>query len=270
MFFESEKFNISQIVSVTCYEPSLEKKDTYPGCLPTYELMYYIKGSTDLTFNGHRIHMNAGDMLYLPKGILNADYYVDIIEKFALYNVYFDTDEQMPQVPIHISSVTNELRDIYKKLYNEWLSKREGYYFKSIQNFYRILELIKKHRQKYNTNARFRHLTAAEEHISRNYYKTGFKCEKLHQLSGVSYSYFNKLFNEKYGMPPVKYITRLKIKRACELLISGTFTVTQVSEMCGFENVYYFSNVFTKNMGMPPGKFKNLSTVRSNEKERIS
>ena len=266
MFFESEKFNISQIVSVVCYEPSLEKKDIYPGCLPTYELMYYTKGDTYITVNGHRIHMTAGDVLYLPKGILNADYYVDIVEKFALYNVYFDTDEQMPQAPVHIHGVTYELGNIYKKLYNEWLSKRDGYYYKSMQNFYRILELIKKHGQKYNTNAHFRQLAAAEEHISGNYYKTGFECEKLHELSGLSYTYFNKLFNEKYGMPPVKYVTHLKIKRACELLIGGTFTVTQVSEMCGFENVYYFSKVFTKNMGMPPGKFKNLSAVKNNEK----
>ncbi len=266
MFFEGERFNISQIVSVARYEPLLEKKDIYHGCLPTYELIYYIKGSTYLTFNGYRIHMNAGDVLYLPKGIINADYYVDIIEKFSLYDVYFDTAEQMPQVPVHIPAVTCELGDIYKKLYNEWLSKRDGYYFKSIQNFYRILELLKKQRQKYNINARFKHLAAAEEYISCHYYKTGFDYEKLHGLSGLSYSYFNKLFNDKYGMPPVKYVTRLKIKRACELLISGTFTITQVSEMCGFENVYYFSNVFAKNMGMPPGKFKNLSTLKSNEK----
>lgn len=266
MFLESEKFNISQIVSVAYYAPAFEKKDTYPGCLPTYELMYYVKGNTYLTFNGNRIHMNVGDVLYLPKGIKNADYYVDIVEKFALYNVYFDTDEQMPQVPIHIPSVSFELGDIYKKLHNEWLSKRDDYYFKSMQNFYKILGLLKKHRRKYNTNERFRLLAAAEEYISLNYYKTGFEYEKLHELSGLSYSYFNKLFNDKYGMPPVKYVNHLKIKRACELLISGTFTITQVSEMCGFENVYYFSNVFTKNIGMPPGKFKNEAVFGSNKK----
>lgn len=265
MFLESEKFNISEIVSVVYYEPQIEKKDIYPGCLPTYELMYYVKGNTYLTFNGNRIHMNEGDVLYLPKGVKNEEYYVDIVEKFAVYNIYFDTDEQMPQEPVYMPSVTFELGDIYKKLHNEWLSKRDGYYFKSMQNFYRILDLLKKHRRKYNTSERFRLLEAAEEYISLNYYKTGFEYEKLHELSGLSYSYFNKLFNDKYGMPPVKYVTHLKIKYACELLTSGTFTIAQVSEMCGFENVYYFSNVFTKKMGMPPGKFKNSSVFCSNE-----
>jgi AraC-like DNA-binding protein len=264
MFFESERFNISQIVSIAYYEPSCDKKDVYPGCLPTYELMFYTKGDTYLTFNGKRIHMRVSDILYLPKGIVNADYYVDITEKFALYNVYFDTDEEMPQVPIHISSVPNEVGNVYEKLYNEWLAKKDGYYFKSVQDFYRILEMIKKHRRKYNTKAKFKCLAEAEDYISCHYYKTDFKYEKLHELSGVSYSYFNKLFNDKYGMPPVKFVTHLKIKRACELLKSGTFTATQVSEMCGFENVYYFSNVFTKNMGISPGKFKKLSAAQSN------
>lgn len=263
MFYESEKFNISQILSVVYYAPTYDDKYVYPGCLPTYELMYYQYGDSYITFNGDRIRMQAGDILYLPKGILNADYCVEVAEKFALYNVYFDTNDIMPKTPIHIRNVTNEIGAVYEKLYNKWLEKQDGYYYQSIQYFFRILELLKKHKMKYNTNANFSQLTSAEKYISMHYCEPNFEYNKLHKIANISYSYFNRLFNDKYGMPPVKFVSNLRVKRACELLSNNTFTVTQVAEMCGYENVYYFSAVFTKAMGMPPGKFKNLSIKQS-------
>ena len=268
MFFENEQFNVTRIFSAVLYTPSTyEKRIIHLGCLPTYELMYYIQGNTYVTFNGTRIHMKAGDVLYLPKGIENADYYVDVIEKFQCYNVYFDTDEEMPQEALRIPTSKYELRNLYKRLYTDWLAKRDGYYYKAMQNVYRILELLRKSNQQYMSSASFEYLEAAEEYIAKNYYKPRFKCDKLHELSGLSYSYFNKIFNEKYGMPPVKYVTHLKIRRACELMTTGAFTLEQISEMCGFENVYYFSNIFKKNMGTPPSKFKNIAVFKNEEQK---
>ena len=41
-------------------------------------------------------------------------------------------------------------------------------------------------------------------------------CSALHEMCGVSYTYFKELFIRKYGMPPKKYITALKMRIACE------------------------------------------------------
>ena len=88
-----------------------------------------------------------------------------------------------------------------------------------------------------------------------NYYKNSFNCDELVKLSGISYSYFKKIFIGKYGCPPVKYITRLRVERAKELLRTKRFTVSEISDMCGFENVYYFSNVFKKITGVSPRNY---------------
>ena len=50
-------------------------------------------------------------------------------------------------------------------------------------------------------------------------------------------------------MSPVKYVTALRLDHAKELLITGQYSVGEVAELCGFENVYYFSAVFKKTPG---------------------
>ena len=92
--------------------------------------------------------------------------------------------------------------------------------------------------------------------MSRHYHDVKFDYENLISLSGLSYSYFKKLFIDKYGCPPVKYITKLKINRACELLMTGKFSISEIANLCGFENVYYFSNVFKKHTGVSPKNYK--------------
>ncbi len=255
MLFENEIFNISKISNVIYYKPKHLAK--YKGKLPTYELMYYIEGESIVTFDGVNYEMSPNTMLYLPKGIENDDYTIFINKPVKLYNIYFDTDDAMPDYPIKLSLKSAEIMGIFEKLFRVWVSKKDGYYYKSMRYTYNIAELIKKNQSLYNSTKRFSYLTASEEYMFNHYCDYKFDYEKLVELSGLSYSYFKKLFTEKYGMPPVKYINSLKIKRACELLETNNFTVCEISQICGFENTYYFSNVFKNYIGVSPKRYNS-------------
>lgn len=260
MFFENEQFHINKIHFTTYYAPTEKKKYVYPGCLPTYELMYYVSGDVLVKYNGKSYHMTEGDILYLPKGIEGAEYTVDVKENFVLYNVYFDTDEEMPKTPIHLKLKSKEIGLTYEKLYANWMSKKETYYYKSIQSFYRILELIKKDVTRYSTKEKSNLIKPAEEYISLHYCDVDFNYDMLHRLSGISYTYFKKIFIDKYGVPPSKYINFLKIERACELLSTNTFKIGEIAEMCGFSDHYYFSSLFKKVKGVSPSAYKLKNT----------
>ena len=43
MLFQNERFNVNQINFVTNYSPEIKKIHKFPGKLPTYELMYFIR-----------------------------------------------------------------------------------------------------------------------------------------------------------------------------------------------------------------------------------
>ncbi len=260
MFLESEQFNISKIYFTSYYAPKGKKRYIYPGCLPSYELMYYKEGKTVIYYDGEVIKMKEGDVLYLPKGIIGAKYTLDVKEDFALYNVYFDTNEPMPEKPIHFSTKSKEIGLTYDKLYTSWMEKKDTYYYKSVREFFKILELIKKEHG-YNTLERFKKIAIAEEYISLHYCDADFDFKELHKLTGLSYTYFKKLFIDKNGVPPSKYVTFLRINRACELLISNLLKVDEIASMCGFNDVYYFSKLFKKIKGVSPTGFKKQNNA---------
>ena len=53
-------------------------------------------------------------------------------------------------------------------------------------------------------------------------------------------------------MSPRQYVTKMKIDYAKELLMINRYNISEIAELCGFENVYYFSNVFKKQVGISP------------------
>jgi AraC-like DNA-binding protein len=54
---------------------------------------------------------------------------------------------------------------------------------------------------------------------------------------------------------PVDFIKAVRLNHALELLQSRKYTVTEVSEFCGFSSVGYFSTAFKKHFGKSPTEF---------------
>ena len=67
---------------------------------------------------------------------------------------------------------------------------------------------------------------------------------------------FRDLFRRMFNMTPNKYLTLKKIEYAQSLISAGGISVAEVSERCGFSDVYYFSKVFKQICDVPPSKWK--------------
>lgn len=68
-------------------------------------------------------------------------------------------------------------------------------------------------------------------------------------------AYLSMLFKEQVGMSYIKYLTKIRIDKAKELLENGE-KVTDVSERVGYRDYRYFSQVFKKSEQMTPNKYK--------------
>ena len=74
---------------------------------------------------------------------------------------------------------------------------------------------------------------------------------------GFTPQYLSSLFKEKTGMGFHEYIHLLRMLKAEELLSSSVpFSISEVSEKCGFNDSNYFSFVFKKHFGMNPSAMK--------------
>ena len=95
--------------------------------------------------------------------------------------------------------------------------------------------------------------------ISRNfideYYSNFITAEDIAEASHCSASHIRKIFRRTYGETPNKYLNRVRVEKAKEMLSSRLFTVEETALSCGFRNVYYFNKVFKQYTGTTPGKY---------------
>lgn len=73
--------------------------------------------------------------------------------------------------------------------------------------------------------------------------------------TGYSVPHFNAFFKELLNVTPYEYYMRLKAVEAKRLLLSGRYTVSEISIMLGFSSGSHFCAYFKKNCGMSPGEF---------------
>jgi AraC-like DNA-binding protein/mannose-6-phosphate isomerase-like protein (cupin superfamily) len=70
------------------------------------------------------------------------------------------------------------------------------------------------------------------------------------------------------GFSTKKFITRSKLNRAKEFLVSGDMPIKEIAAILGFSSEYYFSSVFKLHVGCPPGVFR--SSMALDSKENVS
>ncbi len=80
---------------------------------------------------------------------------------------------------------------------------------------------------------------------------------ELAGLCGLSPWHFSRCFRNTHGCPPHRYLTRLRVQRARELLECTAFSITEIAAMTGYTPQLLVRH-FRKATGLPPGKYRNL------------
>ena len=76
------------------------------------------------------------------------------------------------------------------------------------------------------------------------------------ELACVSTSAFHRMFRRHTRMTMVGYITRLRIGRACSMLIDTAMPVATIASDVGFTNLSLFNRQFARVKGDTPGNFR--------------
>ena len=80
--------------------------------------------------------------------------------------------------------------------------------------------------------------------------------DTLTRKAYLSRNMFFKWFKEQFGISPLEYINRERIKLAKQLLSDKRNSITTVSLQCGFSDVNYFVRLFKKTEGITPGAYQ--------------
>jgi DNA-binding response OmpR family regulator/two-component sensor histidine kinase len=81
-----------------------------------------------------------------------------------------------------------------------------------------------------------------------------FDKDEFASTMNVSSSLLYKKTKSLTDQSPTDFIKTIRLNHAVELLHSGKYTVTEVSELCGFASLTYFGIVFRKQFGKSPSE----------------
>lgn len=84
------------------------------------------------------------------------------------------------------------------------------------------------------------------------------QASELAAVANVSLSHFFALFKQRMGCSPMDYFTRLRMRRACDLLQSTSARVKEIAAALGYDDPFYFSRVFKSLSAVAPLHYRSL------------
>ncbi len=87
--------------------------------------------------------------------------------------------------------------------------------------------------------------------------------EKLH----LNKYYISHLFSEKLGLRFNDYVNSLRISEACRYLVHTDLSITEISEIVGFNTLRTFNRAFMKQLGISPSEYRKKDVSSSNVKK---
>lgn len=101
-------------------------------------------------------------------------------------------------------------------------------------------------------NVRFKTMI---EYINSNYMKK-LSLSELADMFNLNVTFCCSLFNKNFDCTFIEYCTRLRMKKAAELIKDGEMNVYQIAEYLNYDYIY-FNKLFKKHYGMTPRRYSN-------------
>ena len=73
---------------------------------------------------------------------------------------------------------------------------------------------------------------------------------------GMSRPVLARRFRQKVGMPPLAYLTQVRMDLAARLLLRTDATLAEIAGRVGYDSEFAFNRAFKKAYGVPPGRFR--------------
>jgi two-component system response regulator YesN len=117
-----------------------------------------------------------------------------------------------------------------------------------VQKVFNILE-------KMNQNKMVDPVEAAKKWILNNFGEN-ITIDKIAREVHMNPTYFCEYFKNQTGETVLDCVTKVRIEKARELLLSTDLKIYDISQIVGYSDTKYFSKLFKKYFGDVPSKFK--------------
>jgi two-component system response regulator YesN len=112
------------------------------------------------------------------------------------------------------------------------------------------------------------HVDQVVEYIDRNYMRDIGIAQIANDLE-LTPNYLSQRFHEKTGTTFVKYLTRIRITKAKELLADHSLPISQIARKVGYNSSRHFSSIFRLLEGKTPSDFRKNRKDEGREPQTV-
>ncbi|MBR5507111.1 MAG: AraC family transcriptional regulator, partial [Clostridia bacterium] len=250
------------------------------------ELVYIIEGNSVQKIDGMEFKASKGDMLFINYNqvhsfeVENDLTYVDIlltpsfmseellnvenifeIFSISLFKEFVYTDSENIQLVHFDGADAIEIETIIKDMISEFGGKKTGY-ISILSGYMRVLFSKLLRRLKGNEEENVKYMTNITpdvmEYIDKHCYEK-ITLSQIAQKCFYTPSYFSHAFKKYCGKSLSEYVKKKRITYALELLEHTDYTVSQISEMVGYNDKTFFYKIFREAVGKSPAEYRNSS-----------
>ncbi len=254
--------NSSGYIKIDDYDVSLKRTRV------DYYLIYLINGAGHYILGGDTITAKAGSIILYRPGQYQ-DYYYKAFEKTELYWIHFTgnqfenllnelelTDGNIFRVGIHREYIT-----LFESIIHELQIKSPpfhqlcaSYLLQLLSSYSRAAKRLKSGEKTPGNSNMEKVIKAMNEEFQQEH-----AVEYYAEMANLSLFQFIRSFKKLTGFTPARYIEKIRIAKARELLRDSSLSVAEISAIAGYKDPFYFSKVFKKASGITPSEYRNSS-----------
>lgn len=233
-----------------CNEKWALHKDVM-GC---HNIMFITKGSCDFYFNEKKHRLSAGDVAYYTSGTVREA--KNQTPGTALYAFDFDLFgcDRLPLPEVtHLDSFESFTPN-FKSFFFSWYQKYDGYKLICSGIFMMILATLIFPASQKGVNP---HVSAMKAYIA-DHLNEAMTVDEIANVVNLSPAYCGALFIKSEGLTIHEFINSMRINHAKDLLVSDMFTISEISAIIGYNDMFYFSKKFKQLTGASPSEYRRL------------
>ncbi len=231
----------------------VSKKSSSVNCRKSSSFVLRTAGFMRYNFSGCIIDVHPGEIIFLPKGS-SYDYtsLTDTPCEYVSIRITADLTDATPSIYSFdgfqdADEFTNNLPDL-------WKFGDQAEHYKCYAIFYNLLSYIENlEKMTYMDKKKFNIIMPAVSYLKTHLYDCDLKIDTLHQLCGISGTYFRKIFQANFTTTPQSYILGKRLSHAKTIIDSGDFgSISEIAASVGYTDPLYFSRAFKKKYGLSP------------------
>ena len=96
----------------------------------------------------------------------------------------------------------------------------------------------------------------------RTYYSSSITIEDISKYIYLSPSHFKRVFKTETRITPYRFLLKVRIEKAKQVLLDEDYSFDEVARLCGFANAGHLSSVLKSSEGVTPLEYRRRCVIR--------